>query len=47
MMTEVGQLERQLQQEASRSASGGERSRQGSTVSGWWDQLNDWFKRRH
>jgi len=45
MLSEVGQLERQLQQEGRQSASGAERSRQGNAVTGWWDRLNGWVKR--
>jgi len=45
MMSEVSQLENQLRQEANHPASSAERSRQGNTVSGWWDRLNGWFKR--
>jgi len=45
MMNEVNQLEGQLRQEATRPVSGAERSRQGKTVSGWWDRLNSWFRR--
>jgi len=45
MLSEVGQLERQLQQEGKQTASGAERSRQGNAVTGWWDRLNGWVKR--
>ncbi len=46
MMSEVGQLEKQLQQEKNRPPSGAERSRQGRTMSGWWDRVNEWFNWR-
>lgn len=43
LMTEVGQLEKQLQQEGNRPAGD---ARHGNTVTRWWDQINGWFKRR-
>jgi len=46
MMTEVGQLERQLQNESKPAAGGAERSSQGGTVTRWWEQLNGWIKRK-
>jgi flagellin-specific chaperone FliS len=45
LLTEVGQLERQLQHEGNQPASSAERSRQRNTATGWWDRLNGWFKR--
>jgi len=44
MMSEVGQLERQLQQEGKQPANSAERSRQGNAATQWWDRLNGWIK---
>jgi len=46
MMTEVGQLEAKLRQETNQTASAAERTRQGNSVTRWWEQVNDWFRRR-
>jgi len=46
MLTEVEQLEKQLQQENQQASGSAERSRQGNTVTQWWDRLNGWIKRR-
>jgi hypothetical protein len=45
MIREVEQLEGQLRQETTRPIGRGERARQGSTVTHWWDQVNSWFRR--
>jgi len=45
MMSEIGQLERQLQQEGKQAANTAEKTRQGKSVTGWWDRLNGWMKR--
>jgi len=45
MMSEIGQLERQLQQEGKQAANAAERSRLGDSVAGWWDRLNGWIGR--
>ncbi len=49
MMTEVGQLEAKLRQEANQAqpASHAERTSQGNSAARWWDQVNSWFKKRH
>jgi len=46
MLTEVGQLEKQLQQEGKQTVNSAERSRQGGAVTQWWDRLNGWIKRK-
>jgi len=46
MMSEVNQLEMQLRKEANQPASQTERTRQGNAVTQWWDELNQWFKKR-
>jgi len=46
MMSEVGQLERQLQQEGKQPANAAERGRQGNAATQWWDRLNGWIKQR-
>jgi len=46
MMSEVSQLDAKLRQESTQPANGAERTRQGNAVTQWWDQVNDWFKRR-
>jgi YfdX protein len=46
MLTEVGDLERQLQHENKQLDSTAERSRQGGFVTQWWDRLNGWIKRQ-
>jgi hypothetical protein len=46
MLTEVGDLERQLQHENKQLDSTAERSRQGGSVTQWWDRLNGWIKRQ-
>jgi hypothetical protein len=46
MLNEVGQLERQLQQEGKSTASGAERTRQGGAATQWWERLNGWIKRK-
>ncbi len=45
MLQEIDQLEAQLRQEGTRAATREERTRQGKTVTGWWDRINSWFKR--
>ena len=45
MLSEVEQLEAQLRQEGNRQVSRAERSRQGHTVTSWWDKINSWFRR--
>jgi len=45
MMSEIGQLERQLQQEGKQAANTSEKTRQGTSVTGWWDRLNGWIGR--
>jgi len=47
MMTELGQLEAKLRQEANQPASHAERTRQGSSTTRWWDRINSWFKEHH
>jgi len=46
MMSEVNGLEAQLRKEASQPADRSERTRQGNTLTQWWDEVNEWFKRR-
>jgi D-alanyl-D-alanine carboxypeptidase len=46
MMTEVSQLEAKLRQEAGQPAASAERTGQGNAAARWWDQINNWFKRR-
>jgi len=46
MMSEVNQLEAQLRKEANQPTDRAERTRQGNAVTHWWDQVNEWFKRR-
>jgi hypothetical protein len=45
MLREVQQLEGQLRQEGNRPVTQAERSRQGSTLTHWWDRVNSWFRR--
>jgi len=45
MLSEVGQLERQLHQEGGQSANQADRSRQWGAATQWWDRLNGWFRR--
>jgi flagellin-specific chaperone FliS len=46
MLREVEQLEGQLRGESpTRTATRGERARQGNLVTSWWDKVNGWFKR--
>jgi len=45
MMTEVNELAGKLRQEATQPSTRTERTRQGTDVTRWWDQLNGWFKR--
>jgi hypothetical protein len=45
MLREVQQLEAQLRQEGNRQVTQAERSRQGSTLTHWWDRVNSWFRR--
>jgi hypothetical protein len=44
LLGEVGQIERQLQQEGNQPVNSAERSRQGSAMTRWWDRINGWFK---
>jgi hypothetical protein len=46
MMTEVGQLEAKLRQEANQPANNADRTHQGNAAARWWDQINSWFKKR-
>jgi len=46
MLSEVNQLESQLRKGANQPTDRAERTRQGNVVTQWWDQVNDWFKRR-
>jgi hypothetical protein len=46
MLNEVGQLEKQLHQEGNQTPNVSDRSRQGGTMTQWWDRLNGWIKRR-
>ncbi len=46
MMSEVNGLEAQLRKEANHPADRNERTRQGNAVTQWWDEVNQWFKRR-
>lgn len=46
MLKEADELEGQLRREAAQSpATDAERSRQGKTVTRWWDQINAWFRK--
>jgi len=45
MLREVEQLEGQLRSEGTRTASRGERARQGHQLTQWWDKVNGWFRR--
>lgn len=47
MLKEVDDLEATLRQEAvQQPASKGERMQQGNTATGWWERINEWFRRR-
>lgn len=47
MLKEVDELEAKLRQEtAQQPASKGERMQQGNTATGWWERINEWFRRR-
>ena len=45
MLQEIDQLEAQLRQEGTQTASREERAQQGRQVTHWWDRINSWFKR--
>jgi hypothetical protein len=46
MLKEADQLEGQLHREtAQHPATPADRTRQGHTVTRWWDQINGWFKK--
>jgi len=47
MLREVEQLESQLRSEGNRTVSRGERARQGSLLTSWWDKVNGWFHHHH
>jgi len=46
MLSQVSQLESQLRKGADQPTDRAERTRQGNAVTQWWDQVNQWFKRR-
>jgi hypothetical protein len=46
LLRDVEQLEAQLRSEGNRAVTRGERARQGSTLSSWWDRINGWFHHR-
>jgi hypothetical protein len=47
MLKEVDELEAKLGKEtAQHPASSGERMEQGRSVTGWWERINQWFRRR-
>ncbi len=47
MLKEVDELEAKLGKEtAQQPASSGERMQQGRSVTGWWERINQWFRRR-
>jgi len=46
MLSQVNQMEAQLRKEANQPADRAERARQGNAVTQWWDEVNQWFKRR-
>jgi hypothetical protein len=46
MLKEADELEGQLHNETAKNpASGAERTRQGNSVTRWWEQINGWFKK--
>jgi YfdX protein len=45
MLQEIDQLEAQLRQEGTGTATRDDRARQGRQVTHWWDRINSWFKR--
>ena len=45
MLQEVEQLEAQLRQEGTQTASSADRARQGNIVTLWWNRVNSWFRR--
>jgi len=45
LLREIDQFEGQLRHEGTQPASRGERARQGSTLTHWWDRVNGWFRR--
>jgi hypothetical protein len=46
MLKEADQLEGQLHKETAQSpATQADRTRQGNTVTRWWEQVNGWFRR--
>ena len=45
MLQEVEQLEGQLRQEGTQTVSSADRTRQGNTVTHWWNRINSWFRR--
>jgi hypothetical protein len=47
MLKEVDELDAKLRQEtAQQPASSSERMQQGKTATGWWERINQWFRRR-
>ena len=44
MLREVDQLEAELRQEGTQPVTQAERSRQGGSVTHWWDRINSWFE---
>lgn len=53
MMTEVGQLDAKLRQEAAQpqnptaiKSNEPERTKHGNTVTRWWEEINSWFRKR-
>ena len=46
MLSQVNQMEAQLRKEANQPTDRAERTRQGNAVTQWWDEVNQWFKRR-
>jgi flagellin-specific chaperone FliS len=46
MLSQVNQMEAQLRKEANQPSDRAERTRQGNAVTHWWDEVNQWFKKR-
>jgi len=46
MLSQVDQMEAQLRRGANQPADRAERTRQGNAVTQWWDEVNQWFKKR-